>query len=58
MIVAYRLAAANNAAFRLVVPASLTRIFAVTGLTAVLAIYPTLAEALPAAVPGQEPVSG
>jgi anti-sigma B factor antagonist len=52
MIVAHRRAAASNIAFRLVVPTSLARIFAVTGLTGVLAIYPTLAAALAA---GQAP---
>jgi anti-sigma B factor antagonist len=60
MIVAYKLATARNIAFRLVVPSRLVRIFAVTGLTTVLAIYPTLTAALAAGhVPGrQEPASG
>jgi anti-anti-sigma factor len=46
VVTAYKLATTKNVAFRLVVPASLRRTFALTGLTAVLAIYPTLTDAL------------
>jgi anti-sigma B factor antagonist len=60
MVVAYKLATARSVAFRLVVPSKLVRIFALTGLATVLAIYPTLTAALAAGqVPGNpEPARG
>jgi anti-anti-sigma factor len=60
MVVAHKLAAARGVHFRLVVPSRLTRIFALTGLAPVLAIYPTLPAALATAQgPGTgEPSAG